>query len=57
MKPLIVVLTEGNRRIYEMQRLIEGVSAKVLSTELKELELSGFVRRKRTYPHTRSGRV
>ena len=28
-----------------MQRLIEGISAKVLSTELKDLELNGFVRR------------
>src|SRR5918998_4005138 len=42
---IIVALTEGNRRFNEMQRLIEGISAKVLSTELKELELNGFVRR------------
>ena len=28
-----------------MQRLIEGISAKVLSTELKDLELNGFIRR------------
>ena len=28
-----------------MQPLIDRVSAKVLSTELKELELNGFVRR------------
>jgi DNA-binding HxlR family transcriptional regulator len=28
-----------------MQRLIDGISAKVLSTELKDLELNGFVRR------------
>jgi DNA-binding HxlR family transcriptional regulator len=39
------VLTEGNRRFNEMQRLIDGISAKVLSTELKDLELNGFVRR------------
>jgi DNA-binding HxlR family transcriptional regulator len=39
------VLTEGNRRIDEMQRLIEGVFAKVLSTELKDLELNCFVGR------------
>ncbi|TDH23449.1 transcriptional regulator [Segetibacter sp. 3557_3] len=43
---IIVALTEGNRRFNEMQRLIEGISAKVLSTELKDLELNGFVRRK-----------
>ena len=29
-----------------MQRLIDGISAQVLSTELKDLELNGFVRRK-----------
>jgi DNA-binding HxlR family transcriptional regulator len=28
-----------------MQRLIEGISAKVLITELKDLELNGFVSR------------
>src|SRR4028119_1633654 len=42
---IIVALTEGNRRFNEMQRLIEGISAKVLSAELKDLELNGFVRR------------
>src|SRR4051794_5885241 len=42
---IIVALTEGNRRFNEMQRLIEGISAKVLSTELKDLELNGFIRR------------
>src|SRR5688572_22379522 len=42
---IIVALADGNKRFNEMQRLIEGISAKVLSTELKELELNGFVRR------------
>ena len=42
---IIVALFEGNRRFNELQRLVEGISAKVLSTELKELELNGFVRR------------
>ncbi len=42
---IIVALREGNRRFNEMQRLIGGISAKVLSTELKDLELNGFVRR------------
>ena len=42
---IIVALKDGNKRFNEMQRLIEGISAKVLSTELKELELNGFVRR------------
>jgi len=43
---VIVALKEGNKRFNELQRLIESISAKVLSTELKELELNGFVRRK-----------
>ena len=42
---IIVALKEGNRRFNGLQRSIEGLSAKVLSTELKELELNGFVRR------------
>lgn len=43
---IIVALKDGNKRFNEMQRLIEGISAKVLSAELKELELNGFVTRK-----------
>jgi len=42
---IIVALTDGNKRFNELQRLIEGISAKVLSNELKGLELNGFVRR------------
>ena len=42
---IIVGLTDGNKRFNELQRLVEGISAKVLSTELKDLELNGFVRR------------
>src|SRR4028118_1523046 len=42
---IVFALTEGNRRFNEMQRVVEGISAKVLSTELKDLELNGFVRR------------
>ena len=43
---IIVALMDGNKRFNELQRLIEGISAKVLSTELKALEINGFVRRK-----------
>ncbi len=43
---IIVALKDGNKRFNEMQRLIEGISAKVLSAELKDLELNGFIRRK-----------
>ena len=42
---IIVALTDGNKRFNELQRLIGGISAKVLSGELKELELNDFVRR------------
>jgi len=43
--PVIVSLREGHMRFNEIQRAIEGISAKVLSGELKELELNGFVKR------------
>lgn len=42
---VIVALKEGNKRFNEIQRTVEGISARVLSSELKELELNGFVKR------------
>jgi DNA-binding HxlR family transcriptional regulator len=42
---IIVALMEGKKRFNELQRLIEGISAKVLSAELKDLELNGFIKR------------
>jgi len=42
---IIVALKEGNKRFNELQRTIDGISAKVLSTESKDLELNGFLRR------------
>jgi DNA-binding HxlR family transcriptional regulator len=42
---IIVALIEGNKRFNELQRVVDGISAKVLSTELKDLELNGFVSR------------
>ena len=42
---IIIALKEGNRRFNELQRVIDGISAKVLSAELKDLELNGFVSR------------
>jgi len=35
----------GKRRFMELQREVEGVGAKMLSKELRELELNGLVRR------------
>jgi len=43
--PIIIALRDGNKRFNELQRTIRGISAKVLSNELKELELNGFVKR------------
>jgi DNA-binding HxlR family transcriptional regulator len=42
---IIIALAEGPKRFNELQRLITGISAKVLSNELKDLELNGFVKR------------
>jgi DNA-binding HxlR family transcriptional regulator len=43
---IIIALSDGNKRFNELQRTIPGISARVLSNELKELELNGFVKRK-----------
>jgi DNA-binding HxlR family transcriptional regulator len=43
---IIIALFDKPKRFNEMQRLIEGISARVLSNELKELELNGFIHRK-----------
>lgn len=42
---IIVALKDGNKRFNELHRVIDGISAKVLSAELKDLELNGFVNR------------
>ena len=42
---VIIALREGNKRFNELQRTITGISARVLSHELKELEMNGFVKR------------
>lgn len=42
---IIIALMHGKSRFNELQRTIEGISAKVLAAELKELELNGFVER------------
>lgn len=38
-------LREGNKRFNEIQRTVDGISARVLSSELKELEMNGLVKR------------
>ena len=42
---IIIALSGGNKRFNELQRTVTGISARVLSHELKELELNGFVKR------------
>src|SRR5258708_9335508 len=43
--PIIVALMEDNKRFNELQRAVKGISARVLSNELKQLEMNGFVKR------------
>ena len=42
---IIIALSAGNKRFNELQRTITGISARVLSNELKQLEQNGFVKR------------
>ena len=42
---VIGALRAGNTRFNDIQRVAVGISARVLSSELKELELNGFVTR------------
>lgn len=42
---IILSLSEGNKRFNELQRLLPGISSKVLSHELKQLEINGFVKK------------
>lgn len=42
---VIASLRDGGMRFNEIQRTVGGISARVLSSELKELELNGFVKR------------
>lgn len=41
--PIIIALLEGPLRFRELQRSLEGITPKVLSKELKELELNAFI--------------
>ena len=44
--PIIIALSEGKRRFGEIQKSVKGIAPKVLSSELKTLELNGFVVRR-----------
>lgn len=43
--PVIIALAHQHRRFNKLQQVVTGISARVLSHELKALELTGFVRR------------
>ena len=43
--PIIIALFNGRRRFKDLQRELEDITPKVLSKELKELELNEFVTR------------
>ena len=46
LKVIIALREDGSMRFNELQRTITGISARVLSNELKELEMNGFIKRK-----------
>lgn len=45
LKIIIALKDQGNMRFNELQRTVAGISARVLSAELKDLEMNGFIRR------------
>jgi DNA-binding HxlR family transcriptional regulator len=44
--PIIIALREGHKRFGELQKAVKGISAKVLSHELKHLEMNDFIERR-----------
>ena len=42
---VVIAVLSGHNRFNDLQRTIKGISARVLSSELKDLELNGLVRR------------
>ncbi|MFN8287457.1 MAG: helix-turn-helix domain-containing protein [Chitinophagales bacterium] len=43
--PIIVALRHNNKRFKELQREVTGITARMLSKELKEMEMNQLVRR------------
>src|ERR1700743_2267717 len=43
--PILMSLVSGPKRFKELSRELEGITPKVLSKELKELEINGFISR------------
>jgi DNA-binding HxlR family transcriptional regulator len=44
--PILLCLRQGSKRFKELQREIHGITSKVLSKELKELEMNKIVMRR-----------
>lgn len=42
---IMIAVLSGQKRFNELQRTVKGISARVLSGELKDLELNGLVKR------------
>lgn len=42
---IMIALLSGHTRFNELQRTISGISARVLSGELKDLEINGLIKR------------
>lgn len=42
---IITALLDKPKRFNELQRMVNGISATVLSNELKDLELNGFIKK------------
>ena len=42
---IVTALMDGGKRFNQLRRVLKGISAKVLSHELKELEANGFIGR------------
>ncbi|MBS1663095.1 MAG: helix-turn-helix transcriptional regulator [Bacteroidetes bacterium] len=42
---IVIAVMSGHHRFNDLQRTINGISARVLSSELKDLELNGLVER------------
>lgn len=43
---IMIAILAGHARFNDMQRTIKGISARVLSSELKKLEINGLIERK-----------
>lgn len=50
--PILHSLANGNRRFRELQRSIPGITAMMLTRELRDLELNGFIERNHPDPFT-----